>query len=74
MASRKDRDPLFGAAVLRRTFELRREEQSPQFDLIYRGVLRDEGLTDDQVQRYLRDHLSAVDAAIAGRGRGGGGR
>lgn len=72
MSARKDRNPLFGAAVLRRTFELRRAEQTPQFDLIYQGVLRDEGLTDAQVEAYLREHASEVDAAIAGHRRGEG--
>jgi len=58
---------LFSAAVLRRTFELRGGENRSAFEHVYRGVLRDLGLEDAEVESYLSDHGTEVDAAI-GRG------
>ncbi len=60
---------LFGAAVMRRSFELRSPVDGAAFRGVYEGVLRDLGLTDDEVTAYLAEHAAAVDAAI-GRGRG----
>lgn len=68
---RKKRDPIFGAAVLKLTFQRRRDEHSPQFQMIYDGVLRDLKLTDEQVDAYLATHLTEVEAAIAAKARGG---
>lgn len=71
MARAKSREAkLFGAAVVRRSFELRGEEQGRAFRTVYEGVLRDLGLTDDEVAEYLGAHGAEVDAAV---GRGGGG-
>jgi len=64
------KDPLFGAAVLKLTFMRRRDEQSPQFQAIYNGVLRDLKITDEDVEGYLATHLTDVEAAIAAKGRG----
>ena len=41
------KDRLFGAAVLKMSFRLRGDEQSPAFKGIYPGVLRDLELEDD---------------------------
>lgn len=72
--SRRQKDPLFAAAVLKLTFERRRDEQSPHFKVIYEGVLRDLAVTDADVDAYLVAHLPAVEAAMGGsRGRGGDG-
>ena len=60
-------EKLFSAAVLRRSFELRGGEQAPGFRFVYEGVLRDLGLEDAEVVRFLAGHLAEVDAAI-GRG------
>jgi hypothetical protein len=62
-------EKLFGAAVMRRSFELRGPEESGAFRGVYEGVLRDLGLTDEEVSAYLLAHAAAVEAAI-GRGRG----
>ena len=67
---RPRRDPLFGAAVLKLTFQRRKDEQSPQFKMIYDGVLRDLKVTDAQVEAYLAQHLPEVEAAIRARLRG----
>jgi hypothetical protein len=65
----KKRDPIFGAAVLKLTFQRRHDEQSPQFHAIYGGVLRDLKVTDEQVATYLAEHLPEVEAAIRSHGR-----
>lgn len=68
--ARPRRDPLFGAAVLKLTFQRRQDEQSPQFREIYNGVLRDLKVTDEQVEAYLAEHLAEVETAIRARLRG----
>jgi len=68
--ARTPEQKLFGAAVLRRSFELRGAEQAESFRGLYEGVLRDLGLTDEEVVRYLAAHRAEVEEAI-GRGRGG---
>lgn len=69
MAREKTREEkLFGAAVLRRSFELRGEDQGKAFRAVYLGVLRDLGLTDEEVAGYLAANQERVDAAV-GRGR-----
>ena len=69
MARERTREQkLFGAAVLRRSFELRGEEQARAFRAVYEGVLRDLELTDAEVGEYLAAHPAEVEAAV-GRGR-----
>lgn len=68
---KRDKNPLFGAAVLKLTFTQRHAEQSPQFTAIYHGVLRDLGVSDDDVDRYLEQHRAEVQKAISGKGRRG---
>lgn len=69
MARQRTREEkLFGAAVLRRSFELRGEDQGKAFRAVYLGVLRDLGLTDDEVAEYQAANAARVDAAV-GRGR-----
>jgi len=67
----RKKDPVFGAAVLKLLFRERHEEQSPQYHDIYEGVLRDLGLTDEQVEKYLEANLAAVKEAVRARVRGG---
>ena len=50
--------------------ELRGGEYAEGFRFVYDGVLRDLGLEDADVARYLAAHASAVDEVI---GRGGAG-
>jgi hypothetical protein len=61
-------EKLFSAAVLRRSFELRGGERDQGFRFVYEGVLRDLGVEDADVARYLEAHAAEVDAAL---GRGG---
>jgi hypothetical protein len=69
LAREKTREQrLFGAAVLRRSFELRGEEQARAFRSVYEGVLRDLEVTDAEVGEYLAAHRAEVEAAV---GRGG---
>ena len=71
--SSKKRDPLFGAAVLKLTFQRRHDEQSPQFRAIFQGVLRDLKVTEAQVDAYLDAHLPELEAAMRSqRGSGSG--
>jgi hypothetical protein len=65
--ARRDRtheEKLFSAAVLRRSFELRGEGHGQAFRFVYDGVLRDLGVDDAEVGRYLAAHADEVDAAI----------
>jgi len=66
MATKK-RDPLFGAAVLKLSFKLQGEDAAPGFNFVYEGVLRDLGLTDEQVVEYLEQHRAEVEAAVRGK-------
>lgn len=69
MPRQKSREEkLFGAAVLRRSLELRGEEHRTALQPVYDGVLRDLGLSDEEVAAYLEEHGARVDAAI-GRGQ-----
>jgi hypothetical protein len=58
------KERLFSAAVLRRTFELRGDEHRDGFLFVYRGVLRDLGLEEGEVEAYLAEHADDVEAAI----------
>ncbi len=60
------KDRLFGAAVLKMSFRLRGAEASPAFSAIYPGVLRDLGLDDEAIERYIEEHRAAVEAAARG--------
>jgi hypothetical protein len=61
-------EKLFSAAVLRRSFELRGEEHAGGFRFVYDGVLRDLGLDDAEVVKYLGEHLEEVEKAIGRKG------
>lgn len=66
--TKTEEEKLFAAAVLRRSFELSGDEHHQGFRFVYEGVLRDLGLTDADVEAYLRANAAAVEAAL-GRGR-----
>ena len=61
------KDRLFGAAVLKMSFRLRGDEQSPAFKGIYPGVLRDLELEDEAVEKYIDENRSAVELAARGK-------
>ncbi|MFN0064184.1 MAG: hypothetical protein ACKVPX_16880 [Myxococcaceae bacterium] len=60
------KDKLFGAAVLKMSFRLRGDENSPAFGAVYPGVLRDLGLSDEAVEHYIQNHTDAVTQAARG--------
>ncbi|MBF5045437.1 hypothetical protein FGE12_23730 [Aggregicoccus sp. 17bor-14] len=60
------KDKLFGAAVLKMSFRLRGDEDSPAFQVVYPGVLRDLELQDAAVEQYIVEHRDAVEKAARG--------
>lgn len=72
-ASRKAsgrKNPLFGAAVVKAVLR-QRTGQSGATSTLYEGILRDLGVTDAQVERFLADHEAEVEQAIRSHGRRG---
>ncbi len=61
------KDKLFGAAVLKMSFRLRGDEQSPAFKFVYPGVIRDLGLEDAAVEQYIAANKDAVERAARGK-------
>lgn len=61
------KDKLWGAAVLKMSFRLRGDEETPAFKAIYPGVLRDLELEDASVEKYIADNRAAVEKAARGR-------
>ncbi len=57
------KDKLWGAAVLKMSFRLRDQEDSPAFRAIYPGVLRDLALEDEAVEKYIAEHRAEVEEA-----------
>ena len=60
------RDPRFGAAVLKVSFRMRGDEATEAFQRVYEGVLRDLGVTDEEVERYLDEHREEIEQAARG--------
>jgi hypothetical protein len=62
------KNPLLGAAVVKQVLR----KQGPAAEsALYQGLLRDLGLTDEQVEEFLRDHAEEVAAAVLSHGRRG---
>lgn len=57
---------LFGAAVLKASFQLREALDSPAFKVVYPGVLRDLGLDDAEVDAFISANREAVEKAAKG--------
>ena len=60
------KDKLCGAAVLKMSFRLRDAEDSPACKAIYPGVLRDLGVEDADVEKYIVENREAVEKAARG--------
>ena len=60
------KDKLWGAAVVKTSFALRDELESPAFRSIYPGVLRDLGVEDAAVDAYIAANREAVEKAARG--------
>ena len=65
------KDKLFGAAVLKMSFRLRGDEDSPAFRFVYPGVLRDLELEDEAVEKYIAENREPVEAAARGKAGAG---
>jgi hypothetical protein len=61
------KDKLYGAAVLKMSFRLRGDEQSPAFQFVYPGVLRDLELEDEAVEKYIQENRDEVERAARGK-------
>ena len=67
-SARQRKNPLLGAAVVKAVLK----RQGPgSSSALYEGVLRDLGLSDEEVERYLEEHGADVEAAIQSHGRRG---
>ena len=66
--ARLKKNPLLGAAVVR---QLLRRQGALASSALYQGLLRDLGLTDEQVEGFLRENAEAVEAALQTHGRRG---
>lgn len=65
-----DRDPLFGAAVLKLSFLLKGEADQPGFRVVYFGTLKELGLTNGQVDEYITAHRAELEEHIRRGPRG----
>ena len=59
-------EKLWGAAVLKMSFTLRGAHDSPAFKGVYPGVLRDLGIDDAAVDRYIEANRERVEKAARG--------
>jgi hypothetical protein len=60
------KERLFGAAVLKLSFVLRGADDSPAFNTIYPGVLRDLEVTTEQVDSFIAENREQVEKAARG--------
>lgn len=65
---RPEADPLDGAALLKLTFLLQGKQEDPGFRFVYRGVLRDLGLGDADVDRHIETHRERLHGILVARG------
>ena len=64
------KNPLLGAAVVKAVLRKRTGDSSATSSL-YEGILRDLGVTDADVEKYLAEHEAEVEQAIRSHGRRG---
>ncbi|HKC60061.1 MAG TPA: hypothetical protein VKB92_08245 [Myxococcales bacterium] len=70
-SEKRRRNPLLGAAVVKALLQRRAGDDQKKTISLYEGILRDLGLTDEQVEKYLVEHAEEVEEAIRGHGRRG---
>ena len=63
------KNPLFGAAVVKAV--LRKRGGVSATSALYEGILRDLGVSHDDVEAYLAEHAEEVEQAIRSHGRRG---
>jgi hypothetical protein len=61
------RDPLFGAAILKLSFLLKDKADQPGFRVVYYGTLKELGLTNSQIDAYIAQHRTELEAHIRGK-------
>lgn len=62
----RDRDPLYGAAILKLSFILKGKVDEPGFRVVYFGTLKELGLTNSQVDKYIAANRQRLEAVIRG--------
>ncbi len=67
------KDKLWAAAVLKMSFRLKDSEDSPAYAAVYPGVLRDLGVEDADVEKYIAENRETVEKAARGSTGGDGG-
>ena len=60
----KTRDPLFGAAVLKLSFILKGQANQPGFRVVYFGTLNELGITNTEVDDYIRENRARLEEHI----------
>jgi hypothetical protein len=60
--TRAEKDRRFGAAVLKAAF-LSRGEAAPAYREVFEGTLRDLGLQEEEIDRYIADHREEIEEA-----------
>ena len=64
------KNPLLGAAVVKAVLRKRSGEGATS-SALYQGILRDLGVSDAEVEKYLAEHEAEVERAIRSHGRRG---
>jgi hypothetical protein len=64
------KSPLFGAAVVKAVLR-KRARDAEATSTLYEGILRDLGITDQEVEAFLAEHEAEVEQAIRSHGRRG---
>ncbi|MBW2276767.1 MAG: hypothetical protein JRF63_04700 [Deltaproteobacteria bacterium] len=64
--TKRDRDPLYGAAILKLSFLLRGKTDEPGFRVVYYGTLKELGLTNSEVNAYIATNRAQLQAVIKG--------
>jgi hypothetical protein len=65
----KTRDPLFGAAVLKLSFIMKGLADEPGFRIVYFGALNDLGITNTEVDEYIKEHRQELETHIRSTGK-----
>lgn len=64
--ARTREDKLWRVAVIKMSFVLRGDDESPAFKGVYPGLLRDLELTDAEVDQYISENRAEVERAARG--------
>jgi len=64
--SRTVAHPLLAAAIVKARFAKIGKLGDPGFRVVFRGTLRDLGVTEPEVDRYLEENREEVEAALSG--------